>query len=171
VSVNCSSFHADNQFAHIDDGPIPQKTLVEFDPQTGRVISQWGENLYVLPFHYCLWCWSLMFDMEFCVTESILIIRKRAHTMSMAFSRWTSVSHSSLDFVSLLQSCAFSEWKLLNYCPTVFFVRCFILLYAPSVMFLCYIVIAFSAFTLLVGRQEGHPASKKTTTSHCLLLQ
>ena len=54
VSVNCSSFHADNQFAHIDDGPIPQKTLVEFDPQTGRVISQWGENLYVLPFHCCL---------------------------------------------------------------------------------------------------------------------
>ena len=45
--MSYSSFHGDNRFAHVDDGPIQQKTLVEFDPQTGRVISQWGDNLYV----------------------------------------------------------------------------------------------------------------------------
>jgi len=59
------------------------------------------------------------------------------------------------------------------------------------VFWLCY-VNAFSALTLLVGRQEGHPASKKlsggvlawlsvwsevqacpadTSATHCLLLQ
>jgi len=50
VSLYCRSFLHDNRFAFIDDGPIQQKTLVEFDPQTGEVITQWGENLYVSPF-------------------------------------------------------------------------------------------------------------------------
>jgi len=45
--MNCRSFHSDNSFAHTDDGPIQQKTIVEFDAETGRVISQWGDNLYV----------------------------------------------------------------------------------------------------------------------------
>jgi len=59
-------------------------------------------------------------------------------------------------------------------------------------LFLQYILIAFSALTLLVGRQEGHPACKNlsdgvlawlsvwsevqtdpadATATHCLLLQ
>ena len=30
------------------------------------------------------------------------------------------------------------------------------------ILFFCHILLAFSALTLLVGRQEGHPACKKT---------
>jgi len=41
--------------------------------------------------------------------------------------------------------------------------------------FLQFISVAFSALTLLVGRQEGHPACKKLSNgevfTHCLLLQ
>jgi len=43
---------------------------------------------------------------------------------------------------------------------------CFTFLVLASVLF------AFSALTLLVGRQEGHPACKKLSgATHCLLLQ
>ena len=35
------------------------------------------------------------------------------------------------------------------------------LLYYDCMCYVCYVLFAFSAFTLLVGRQEGHPACKK----------
>ena len=49
--LNCRSFLADNRFAHIDDGPIQQKTIVELHPQTGEVINQWADKLYVSPLY------------------------------------------------------------------------------------------------------------------------
>ena len=58
--MTCRSFHSDNSFAHADDGPILQKTVVEFDAETGRVINQWGDNLYVPKF--CRFYLYKMFD-------------------------------------------------------------------------------------------------------------
>jgi len=45
--VNCRSFNDENRFTDIDAGPIQQKTIVEFDAQSGRVINQWADSLYV----------------------------------------------------------------------------------------------------------------------------
>jgi len=47
--VSYRSFDSDNRFAHINDGPIKQNTIIELDPQSGHLVNQWGDNLYVSP--------------------------------------------------------------------------------------------------------------------------
>jgi peptidylamidoglycolate lyase len=44
-----SSFGNDNKFRQVTDGPIHEKTLVEFDPVSGRVIKQWGADIFYMP--------------------------------------------------------------------------------------------------------------------------
>jgi len=44
----CSSFDRDNRFARVGDGAIRQDTIVAFDPQSGYVIRQFGNHMYVV---------------------------------------------------------------------------------------------------------------------------
>lgn len=44
-----STFTYDNQFAHRDWGPIKVPTVLVLNRKTGRVLSNWGANLFFLP--------------------------------------------------------------------------------------------------------------------------
>ena len=39
------SFDADNRFTQADDGPIANNTVLALDPQTGKLLHQWGTKV------------------------------------------------------------------------------------------------------------------------------
>jgi peptidylamidoglycolate lyase len=45
----CSSFNSTNHFQQLHLGPIPEHTVLTLDPQNGRVLGRWGDNLFYMP--------------------------------------------------------------------------------------------------------------------------
>ena len=58
------SFDANNRFLAVSSGAIQENIVVEFDRDTGHVVSQWGSNMLVViaPFsqHLSLYWTSLI---------------------------------------------------------------------------------------------------------------
>lgn len=44
-----SSFNSTHHYQHINLGPIKEPTILTLDPKTGRILGEWGADLFYMP--------------------------------------------------------------------------------------------------------------------------